>query len=151
MDPGDDIAVAYGDKNRQGRVIGPFTHLLVQFAVRLLPPFPYRERGSLLAPRRERIVARVAAVPAKLVRGFDRQIERVVIRSIHQNDLRPINEQLRDLGWRGGPGGDDYRLLPPRRGAEANPRAARRRAKAGENSTAMHACARGYPQACICL
>src|SRR5687768_9333506 len=72
MDSRDNIAVPHRDKDRQRRMVYIRADLLVPFLMGLFPPLPDFQRGSLLTFGREGIVACVTAVPAKLVRGFDR-------------------------------------------------------------------------------
>jgi len=88
--------------------------LIVPFRVRILPPFPDLEGGGLLPLCSERIVARVAAIPAKFVRAFHGEIEGVVVRAVYQNNSRAEDEQLRHLRLRRGLWREDDRLLPSR-------------------------------------
>ncbi len=74
-----------------------YASILMPFFMRVFPPFPNFKRGGLLALCCKRIVARVAAVPSKFIRGFDGQVKGIIIRSIHQNNLRPKDQQLRNF------------------------------------------------------
>ena len=107
VDAGYDIAVSDRDED---------VNLPGRFFLRgndLLPNF---EGGGLFAFGCKGIVACVAAVPAKFLRGLDRQVESRIVIPIHQDDLRAKDEQLRDLGRRRRLGGKNDRFLPNRGG-----------------------------------
>ena len=91
------------------------TILLVPVAMGDQPPFPDLKGGGLLAFQSERIVARVTAVPTEFIRGFDSQVEGIVIGSIHKDDLRAKDEQLRHLRLRRRLGRKDDGFLSDRR------------------------------------
>ncbi len=64
-------------------------------------PIPDFQGGGLFPFGGEGIVACVAAVPAKFLRGLDGQVEGIVIAAIHQDHLRAEHQQLGDFGRRG--------------------------------------------------
>src|SRR5258708_21232120 len=73
---------------------------------------------GFLAVRLEWAYARVAAVPAEFLGGFEAQIECVVVSTLNCKNRCAKDEHLRDLGFRSGCRDKDHGLLS---GAGANP------------------------------
>ena len=97
MDAADDHAVARGDKNRIGHA-----------PVVLLPNF---QPDSFLAFDGQRMIRGVAIQAAALGGIFERETKRVVIRALHRNDCRAVEDHLHELGLRCVLGNEDERAL----------------------------------------